>query len=150
VKVDTFEGKVTDIKTRYTVIRAANGREAIVPNDKLITERVENLTAADPVVNLTTSITVGYDSNVDQVLQLLCDATKSFPRVLFKPAPSAHLANFAADGLEFTLCFAINDPDNGQLNIRGDVNAAVLQALRAANVQLAYPQRVVHLQRDAV
>ena len=150
VKVDTFEGKVVDIKTRYTVIRAANGREAIVPNDKLITERVENLTAADPLVNLTTNITVGYDSNVEQVQQLLCDAAQQFSRVLIKPAPSAHLANFAADGLEFTLCFAINDPDNGQLNIRGDVNAAVLQALRAANVQVAYPQRVVHLQRDAL
>ncbi len=150
VKVDTFEGKVADIKTRYTIIRAANGREAIVPNDKLITERVENLTAADPVVNLTTNITVAYDSNVAQVQQLLCDATKPFARVLSKPAPTAHLANFVADGLEFTLCFAINDADNGQLNIRGDVNAAILQALRAAGVQVAYPQRVVHVHRDGL
>jgi small-conductance mechanosensitive channel len=142
VKVDTFEGKVADIKTRYTIIRAANGREAIVPNDKLITERVENLTAIDPTVNLTTSITVAYTSNVEQVKQLLCDATKPFSRVLAKPAPSAHLASFAADGLEFTLCFAIDDPDNGQLNIKGDVNAAIWDALRAANVQVAYPQRL--------
>ena len=50
VKVDNFEGRITDIRTRYTVIRALNGREAIVPNEMLITQRVENLTLADPPV----------------------------------------------------------------------------------------------------
>jgi small-conductance mechanosensitive channel len=142
VKVDTFEGKVTDIKTRYTVIRASNGREAIVPNDKLITERVENLTGADPVVTITTNITVGYESNVAQVQQLLCEACLQFSRVLKHPAPEAHLANFTATGLEFSLCFCINDPDIGELNIKGQVNAAVLQALRSAGVQIAYPRPV--------
>ena len=48
VKVDGFEGKVTDIKTRFTVIRAVNGRESIVPNELLISQRVENLSLADP------------------------------------------------------------------------------------------------------
>ena len=47
VKVDGFEGKVTDIKTRYTVIRSLTGREAIVPNELLITQRVENSSLAD-------------------------------------------------------------------------------------------------------
>jgi small-conductance mechanosensitive channel len=42
VKVDNFEGRITDITTRYTVIRALNGRESIVPNEMLITQRVEN------------------------------------------------------------------------------------------------------------
>jgi small-conductance mechanosensitive channel len=142
VKVDTFEGKISDIKTRYTVIRAANGREAIVPNDKLITERVENLTGLDPVVTITSNITVAYDSNVAQVQQLLCEASLQFPRVLKHPAPEVHLANFAATGLEFSLCFCINDSDNGELNIQGQVNAAVLQALRSAGVQIAYPRPV--------
>ena len=50
VKVDNFEGRVTDIKTRYTVVRALNGRESIVPNEMLITQRVENSSLADPKV----------------------------------------------------------------------------------------------------
>ncbi len=149
VKVDTFEGKISDIKTRYTVIRSVSGREAIVPNDKLITERVENLTYADPKLQLISNITVGYDSDVAQVITLLCDAAKKSPRVLSDPAPSAHLANFLPDGLEFSLCYWLGDPDNGQLNLRGDVNAAVLEALRAAKVHIAYPQRVVHTKTDA-
>ena len=48
VKVDGFEGRITDIRTRYTVIRALNGRESIVPNEMLITQRVENSSLADP------------------------------------------------------------------------------------------------------
>ena len=39
---------MTDIRTRYTVIRALSGREAIVPNEMLITQRVENSSLADP------------------------------------------------------------------------------------------------------
>ena len=48
VKVDNFEGHVTDIKTRYTVIRALSGRESIVPNEMLITQRVENSSPRRP------------------------------------------------------------------------------------------------------
>jgi small-conductance mechanosensitive channel len=144
VKVDGFEGKVTDIKTRYTMIRSVNGREAIVPNEKLITERVENLSLSDPKVLVVTNITVGYDSDVAQVQGILIAAAASSERVLKDPAPVAHLANFAADGLEFSLCFWIADPENGQLNVKSEVHIAILQALRSAKIEIPYPQRVVH------
>ncbi|WJM85530.1 mechanosensitive ion channel [Dickeya chrysanthemi] len=62
VRVDGFEGRITDIKTRYTLIRAGNGRESIVPNETLITQRVENLSDADRKFNVTTNIVVGYDT----------------------------------------------------------------------------------------
>ncbi|MFX8199547.1 mechanosensitive ion channel domain-containing protein, partial [Acinetobacter baumannii] len=55
VKVDGFEGRVSDIKTRYTVIRSLAGKEAIVPNELLITQRVENSSLADPCVLLSTT-----------------------------------------------------------------------------------------------
>jgi small-conductance mechanosensitive channel len=144
VKVDGFEGKVTDIKTRYTMIRSVNGREAIVPNEKLITERVENLSLSDPKVLVVTNITVGYQSDVALVQKILCDSAISSDRVLKEPAPVAHLAQFATDGLEFSLCFWICDPENGQLNVKSEVHIAILAALRAANIEIPYPQRVVH------
>ena len=68
VKVDNFEGRVTDINTRYTVIRALNGRESIVPNEMLITQRVENSSLADPQVALNTTLQVAYGSELDAVL----------------------------------------------------------------------------------
>jgi small-conductance mechanosensitive channel len=145
VKVDGFEGVVTDIKTRYTLIRSANGRESIVPNEKVVTERVENLSLADPRILLSTEVAVGYDSDPARVQQLLVDAALSAPRVLKDPAPAAHFVKFGADGLEFQLVFWIDDPANGQANVKSDVNLRVLQSLRGAGVDIPYPQRVVRL-----
>ncbi len=146
VRVDSFEGTVMDIKTRYTLIRALNGRESIVPNEKLITERIENLSLADPRVLLSTTVTVGYSSDPDQVVQLLERCALDCERVLKDPGPGARLARLGADGLEYELLFWIADPANGQLNVRSEVNTAVLKALRANHIEIPFPQRVVHLQ----
>ena len=146
VKVDGFDGLVADIKTRYTLIRAGDGRASIVPNEKLITERVENLSLGDPRMVLSTDVAVGYDSDVDLVQELLVDAAIRTQRVLADPPPSCRLAAFGADGLEFRVLFWIDDPQNGQLNVRSDVNLRILKALREANIDIPYPQRVVHLQ----
>ena len=139
VKIDGFEGKITDIKTRYTQIRAANGREAIVPNEALITQRVENLSLLDSKILLTCTVTVSYDCDVPSLQQLLKEAALGCPRVLSDPAPAAHLALLGSEGLEFTVAFWINDPDNGQLNVRSAVNVAMLQALRQAHVAITSP-----------
>ena len=149
VRVDGFEGRITDIRTRYTVIRAGNGRESIVPNETLITQRVENLTAADQKFNLTSNIVVAADCNVAQVQQILQDAALAQQRVLPTPAPVAYLVNFAADGLEFSLSYYINDPVNGQANIKSAVNIAMLEGLRAARVDIPFPQRILHIQNNA-
>lgn len=144
VRVDNFEGRITDITTRYTVIRAPNGREAIVPNEMMITQRVENSSLADTKVALTTVVQVAYGSPLDSLMPMLCAAIAQVPRVLSDPAPSAQLSNFAADGLELTLVFWIGDAANGTGNVRSDVNLAVLRALTSAGVDIPYPQRVVH------
>jgi len=146
VKVDTFEGRITDIKTRYTLIRAGNGREAIVPNESLITSRVENLSMADRKFNITTSIVVGYDSDVAKVQSILCGAAKSQPRVMTDPEPVTFLASFAPDGLEFVLNFWVADPDKGKDNVRSAINIAILEGLRSAGVDIPYPQRVLRVE----
>jgi small-conductance mechanosensitive channel len=145
VRVDGFEGRITDINARYTVIRSLAGRESIVPNEILITSRVENLSLADTRVWLSTVVGVAYDSDVDLVRRLLTDAALAHERVLRDPAPSAALSSFGADGLEFTLGFWIADPENGQLNLRSEINLAILGALRQNGIEIPYPQRVVHM-----
>jgi len=145
IRIDTFEGRVTDIKTRYTLVRAGNGREAIIPNETFITQRVENLSQADLKFNITTDITVGYDSDVALVQRLLREAAAAQPRVLQTPVPVAYLMSFAPDGLLFTLNMWVNDPSNGQANVRSAVNIAILEALRGAGIEIPYPQRVVHV-----
>jgi small-conductance mechanosensitive channel len=144
VKVDGFEGVVTDIKTRYTLIRSGNGREAIVPNEKLIAERVENLSLADTRLQLSTDVTVGYDSDPVQVQRILCDAALAVPRALKDPAPVAHLVRLGADGLEFTLWLWVDDPSH-QSPVKSEVNLGVLRNLQAAGIDIPFPQRVVHV-----
>ena len=144
VRVDNFEGVVADIKTRYTLIRALNGRESIVPNEKLITERIENLSLADTKVLLSTDVSVSYDSDVEQIQAILLKAASGTARVITDPAPAARLARFGPDGLEFSLQFWIADPHNGQGNVKSDVNLAILKGLREAGIDIPFPQRVVH------
>jgi small-conductance mechanosensitive channel len=151
VRVDGFEGRITDINARYTVVRALTGRESIVPNEIFISSRIENLSLADSRVMLSTVVSVGYDSDVDLVLRLLSEAAAQQTRVLKDPdpVPSVNLTHFGADGLEFTLNFWVLDPENGQQNIRSLVNMAILKSLREHGIQIPYPQRVVHLPNAA-
>lgn len=147
VAVDGFEGMVTDIKTRFTVIRANNGREAIVPNELLITQRIENLTLADTRVLVSLPVTVGYASDEAKVRAVLTRAALDHPRVLRDPAPSAFLSAFGHDGLEFVLTVWIADPGAGILPLRSELNLAILAAIRQAGIELPFPQRVVHLRQ---
>jgi small-conductance mechanosensitive channel len=144
VRVDNFEGRITDINARYTVIRSLGGRESIVPNEMLITNRIENLSLADTKVVQTTTVSVGYASDVALVQRLLLEAATAQTRVLTEPAPFVALSEFGADGLEFTLGYWMSDPENGQINLRSQVNLAVLAAFRAHGIEIPYPQRVVH------
>ena len=143
VRVDNFEGHITDIKTRYTVIRALSGRESIVPNEMLITQRVENLSLADRNVLVSTVVQVAYGTDLDVLMPELVAVVGRVPRVLSDPGPGVQLSAFAADGLELTLNFWISDPENGQGNVRSAVNQAVLQTLEARGIQIPFPQRVV-------
>ena len=148
VRVDNFEGRITNINARYTVVRSSAGRESIVPNEMMITQRVENLSLADPRVWLSTVVSVAYDSDVELVIRLLTESALASSRVLRDPAPSAALSAFGADGLEFTVGFWIADPENGTLGLRSDINRAILAALRAHKIDIPFPQRVMHVQVD--
>ncbi len=142
VKVDNFEGRVTDIKTRYTVIRSLGGKEAIVPNEMLITQRVENSSLADPRVLLSTVVQVDYGCDVEAVIAALAKAVAAVPRVLVEPRPAVQLSRFADSGLELTAFFWIADPENGAGGVRSDVNLAILRTLGELGVEIPYPQQV--------
>jgi small-conductance mechanosensitive channel len=144
VRVDTFEGRITDIRARYTVVRALSGRESIVPNELFISNRIENLSLADSRVLQATVVTVAYGSDVTLVMRLLTEAATAQERVLKEPGVTVNLTNFAPDGLEFTANYWMTDPENGQQNLRSLVNLAVLAAFRQHAIEIPYPQRVLH------
>jgi small-conductance mechanosensitive channel len=143
VRVDNFEGRITDISARFTVIRALNGRESIVPNEMMVTQRVENSSLADPMVALNCAIQVPYEADVSQVMTRFSQAVAAVPRVLTQPAPQVMLNGFAADGLDMNIAFWVRDPENGQNNVRSEVNLALLAAMTELGLSVPYPQRVM-------
>jgi small-conductance mechanosensitive channel len=145
---DKFEGTVTDIRTRYTVVRSVTGEESIVPNERLLMERVENLSLNDTHVLLQTKLNLPLDSDITQVFDLLEKAAVSVPRVLTDPAPYTLLSQFGEYALQVTLCFWIGDPQRPHSQVISHVNVAIHQALQAAGLQIPLPQRVVYKPAD--
>lgn len=146
VKVDSFEGRILDINTRYSVIRSPAGRESIVPNELMVINRVENLSGALTRVWQTTVVAVAYDSDVDLVSRLLLEAVSAQADALKDPAPQASLSAFGADGLEFTVGYWINSGDGAeQLKLKSLINLQILRSLQQNGIDIPSPQRVVHI-----
>jgi small-conductance mechanosensitive channel len=147
VKVDGFEGRISDIKARYTVIRSLTGRESIVPNEMLINSRVENLSLADSRILQSTQVTVAYGTDVDGVMQLLLQACKEQNKVLNDPLPFVTLTHFGADGLEFGAHYWVDEQQAGLLTLKSEINIRILQLLQAEGIEIPYPQRVIHTRK---
>jgi small-conductance mechanosensitive channel len=148
VRVSGLEGRITDIKTRYTLIRDAAGRECVLPNEMMVSEKVENLSRAHGRVLLHTNVTIDYASDVPESQKFLAQACAQSPRVLKSPAPQAHLVNFGPDGLEMTLAFWVDTQESAWVSVKSEVNILVLQALRAQGIVIPSPQHVVRLVRE--
>ena len=148
VTADKYFGTVTQIKTRYTVIRALDGTEAILPNEMLVSSPVQNHSYSDRKVRVAIKVQVGYGSDLDRALALLVECANSNERVLADPPALATLTDFGADGLNLELGFWITDPEQGTSVVRSDVNRAVLRAFRDNNIEIPYPQREIRLLED--
>jgi small-conductance mechanosensitive channel len=122
-------------------VRAITGREAIVPNEMLLTSRVENLSLADPRVVQTTRLLVAFDADVPRAMALMATAARAHSRVLTSPAPSVQLSQFVPEGIELTLVYWIADLENGQGNLRSELNLALWQAFAEQGIALAGPAR---------
>lgn len=146
VKVDNFEGRITDITTRYTLIRSPSGRESIVPNEMLLTQRIENASLADPNLLLSTVVQVGYGTDIEALRPRLIEVVSGVSHVLADPPPAVHLTAFAADGLELTVVFWVPATERSHVAVRSDVNLGILRLFGELGVEIPYPQRVVRHQ----
>jgi small-conductance mechanosensitive channel len=146
VKVDNFEGRITDINTRYTVLRSSSGREAIVPNEMLITQRVENSSLADNKVQQQLSVPVAFGSDVRALQARLQSALAAVPGVQAQPAVAVLLQDIGPDGLVLQINYWVDESDPGNGVVRSEANLAVIDTLNALGVAIAVPQR--QLQRQ--
>jgi small-conductance mechanosensitive channel len=141
VNVDQYYGQVTQINTRYTVVRGGDGIETVVPNEMLVSGPVQNYSLTDRVSRIATRVRVGYETDIEAVLGYLQESVSKVNRVAKQPAPHALLIEFGPDGFVIEVGVWIADPENGRLNVLSEVNRAIWQTLQAHAIQIPYPQR---------
>ena len=145
ISVGAERGQVTQITTRYTVLKGLSGVEAIVPNEILVNSVVLNESYTDPHVRVALQVQIGYGSDVERAMRILLDAAKAQPRVLADPEPLAFLAAFGDSGINLELGFWIADPQQGTLQLRSDINLAIWREFQAAGIVIPYPQRELQI-----
>ena len=149
VQVGTDAGEVTQITTRYTVLKNPGGSEFIVPNETLISSTVQNQTYSNAQLRLTTSVGVAYDSDLDLAARLMTEAAAAQERVLAEPPPKVFLTQFADSSINLELGFWIDDPEKGKGNVISDINFAIWRAFKENGVSIPFPQREVRILNEA-
>jgi small-conductance mechanosensitive channel len=138
-------GVVTEITTRFTVVRSLSGVEVIVPNEYLVANIIQNQSFTDTRVRLACRITVAYQTDIESFFDDVVSLVGAMPRVLPEPAPKALLLNFGDNGIDIEIGFWINDPEEGTGAVRSDINLAILKLCREKGIEIPYPQREVRI-----
>lgn len=149
VQIGADTGQVTQITTRYTVLKHPAGTEYIVPNEMLIGSVVQNQTYSDSMLRLTTTVGVAYDTDLERAMQIMVEAAEAQPRVLREPPPKVFLTMFADSAINLELGFWIADPDGGKGNVISDINLEIWRAFRAHGIAIPFPQRDVRIVSQA-
>ncbi|MCL2021802.1 MAG: mechanosensitive ion channel [Betaproteobacteria bacterium] len=138
-------GVVTQITTRYTVLKNLVGEEFIVPNETLVTNIVRNQTFSDSILRVVTAVSVTYASDLEKVLPLLESIARAQERVLKDPAPAANVIRFSDRGIDLELGFWVNDPEKGIVALRSQINLAIWRRFREEGIEIPFPQREVRI-----
>ncbi|CAG9176143.1 hypothetical protein LMG23992_03129 [Cupriavidus laharis] len=144
ITVDKYTGIVSQIRTRYTVVRNGDG-ETLVPNEQLVAQSVQNHSFSNTNVRVATRVQADYGADPETVILLLTECVRELPRVLENPAPAAFLVMFADSGIEYEVAVYIADPQNGKLGVQSAMNRAIWRTLREHGISIPYPQREVRV-----
>lgn len=142
---DRTSGTVTQITTRYTVLRTLTGTEVIIPNEYLVNNIVRNQSFTDTRARVAVPIQVAYSTDLDKAMRLMVDAARQQPRVLIEPAPGVLLTDFADSGINLELGFWVADPEEGTGNVRSIINLAIWKSFGENGIEIPYPQREVRI-----
>jgi len=145
ITVGTTFGWVNTMGARYTSLLTRDGIEHLVPNEDLITQRVENWSYSDNKVRISVLFGVHYQSDVKKARELALEAASECERVLQNEAIVCSMTEFGDSSVNFRLRVWINDPQNGTGNVRGDILMRLWDKLHEHDIEIPYPQRDLHL-----
>lgn len=150
--VGNTEGYVKKVSIRYTQIQTFDRADVLVPNSELISNQVTNWMLRDNMGRVVVPVGVAYGSNTEQVAEILNRIAREHPFILVNdprvPAPRVLMINFGASSLDFELRCFIKDIDY-RGSVRSDLLLAINRAFQEANIDIPYPQHVVHMADDS-
>ncbi len=144
VTVGDTDGVVTRIRIRATTIRNWDQKELLVPNKEFVTGRLLNWTLSDAVTRLVVVVGIAYGSDVRKALALVAEAADEHERVLKEPKPTVIFDGFGDNALNLTLRCYTGSID-ARLPTISDLHQAINDKFAAAGIEIAFPQRDVHL-----
>jgi small-conductance mechanosensitive channel len=145
IAVSGTYGWVTALGGRYVSVVTRDGVEHLIPNDMLISERVENWTHTNSQTRLKVDIGVHYDSDLEKVIELCEKAAQETDRVLTNPEPRCLFIDFGDSALKLQVRFWIADAHNGVQNVKSAVLLKIWQKFKEDGVEVPYPQRDIHV-----
>jgi small-conductance mechanosensitive channel len=141
---DNF-GRVSTMNVRYITVAAGDGREFLIPNEDLVTQKVVNWTYRDRNTLVEVKFGTDYDADPKVVCKLACEIAAGTPRVVDVKPPLCLLTEFADYGMRYSLTFWISDPEAGMGNVRSDVMMALWDAFKREGIRVPYPVRDIRV-----
>lgn len=145
IMVDTHYGVVSDLRTRYLVLRKLDGTEVIIPNETLIINPVINHSFSDHTARVQMPIQVSYDSSLETAMQLIQDIVMAHTRILKKPLPVTQIKGFGESGINLMLSIWIPDPEEGSAALQSEIYLEIWRSFQANKISIPFPQREVRI-----
>jgi potassium-dependent mechanosensitive channel len=133
------EGWVRRVRVRATEIETFDRASVIIPNSELITGVVKNWTHANTLGRIVIKVGVAYDSDPDQVRDVLIEIAKTHPQIVQAPSPTALLVAFGDNALEFELRCIVTNVESGS-SVKSDLHFAIIKRFRQAGITIPYPK----------
>jgi small-conductance mechanosensitive channel len=149
VTIGDSTGRINEMKTRYISVAAGDGREFLIPNEDLVTQKVTNWTYSDKNTLVKVIFGTNYDADPRLVCKLATDVAAAAVRAIKNKPPNCILTEFAESGMKFSLTLWIADPD-GMDNVKSDVMLALWDAFRRETIKMAYPVRELRVHGGAL
>lgn len=145
ITVDTHYGIVSELRSRYMVLRKLDNTEVIIPNETLVSNVMINHSMTDRKVRAQLSLQVSYQTDLELAMRLMLEAAVTQERVLRDPAPNALLRAFGESGIDLMMNVWISDPENGTASLQSEIYLDIWRAFKKHNVSIPYPQREIRV-----
>ena len=144
LEMDGLVGSVTEINLRTSQIKTLDGVYMVIPNSKIVNEKVINWSANNKISRFDVQVGVAYGSDVEKVKNILLQCAAENPKLSKSPEPQVFFNDFGDSALSFRLLFWIIDTWQTE-RVRSELRFAINAKFKEEGVQIPFPQRDVHL-----